>query len=92
MLYMRLVRSLRSIGVVRVVNSHKIATLVYMVDTAELSVHLFQHDTLSLWDEEVNECRKQDVDTSEHVEGIEATVLRGTLDPAAIKGWDLVLP
>lgn len=86
MLCVRFLGGFRTIGVVWVVNAHEIATLVYMVDTSEHGVHFFQHDTLGLWDEEVDEDRKQHIDAGEHVEGIEATILRGKLDFAACKG------
>jgi hypothetical protein len=81
-LYLRLLWRqdiLLRISVVCIINTHEIATLVYVVCTAEHGVHLFQHDALCLRDEEVDKDRKQDVDTSEHVEGIEATFLRDKL-------------
>jgi hypothetical protein len=61
---------------------HEIATFVHVVGAAEHGVHLFQHDPLCLRDEEVDEDGKQDVDAGEHVESIEATILRGELEPA----------
>ena len=66
---------LDSVGVVCILNAHDLATLVHVVCAAEHGVHLFQHDTLGLRDEEVDKDRKQDVDAGEHVEGIEATFL-----------------
>ena len=66
-----------------VVHAQEVATLVYVVDTTEFGIHLFQHDTLGLWDEEVDEDRKQNVDAGEHVKGVEATVLRDKLGSAA---------
>ena len=46
------------IGVVCVLNAHNLATFVDVVRATEHSVHFFQHDTLGLWDEEVDEDRK----------------------------------
>lgn len=70
------------LGVVCIVDPHEVATFVYVIGATEHGVHLFQHDALCLWDEEVDENRKQDVDASEHIEGIETTILRDRLDPA----------
>jgi hypothetical protein len=61
--------------------AHEIATFVHVVGTTEHGVHFFQHDTLCLWDEEVDEDCKQDVDASKHVESIETAILRDELDP-----------
>jgi hypothetical protein len=74
------------LGVVCVVYAHEIATFVYVICTTEHGVHLLQHDPLCLWDEEVDEDRKQDVDASEHIEGIETTILRAKSDPATRMG------
>lgn len=68
------------VSVVCVVDAHEIATFVYVVGSTEHGVHLFQHHTLCFWDEEVDEDGKQDVDASEHVEGIETTILQGELE------------
>ena len=84
--------ALLDVGVMSVVKTHEIAAHVYMIVATKLGVHFFQHDTFRLWHEEVNEECKQNVDSSKHVEGIEAAFLIMKLDIAADNGYQPDLP
>ena len=51
-------------------------TLVDVVGSTEDSIHLFEANLLGLWYEEPDESSEQNVDSCEHLEGVESFVLQ----------------
>lgn len=64
-----------SVSMVSILNAHKITTLLDVIGATEFGVHLLEHNVLGLGNEEIHEDSQEDIDASEHVERVEATVL-----------------
>lgn len=63
-------------GVVSILNAHEVTTLLDVVGATEQDIDLLEHDVPGLWDEEIDESGKQEVDAGEHVERVEAAVVQ----------------
>jgi len=63
------------VGVMGVLDTHQITTLLNVVLTTELRIHLLKQRLARFRNAEVYEDSEQKIDAGEHVEGVEAAVL-----------------